>query len=80
MFTQPLNKAPTKIFLQREGQRLSIAGALFIGALWLLMLSCVVVSASGLLHWLDALYIISYTTIIGAFVKYIPLVRLDTLQ
>ena len=63
------------LFLQREGQRLSYAGGLFIGSLWGLMLICVVLGAAGVLEWLDSLYIISYVTLITAFVKYIPLVR-----
>jgi hypothetical protein len=62
-------------FLQREGQRLSYAGGLFIGSQWLLMLTCVVLGAAGVVEWLDSLYIISYNTLITALVKYIPLVR-----
>jgi quinol-cytochrome oxidoreductase complex cytochrome b subunit len=62
-------------FLQREGQRLSYAGGLFIGSQWLLMLTCVVLGAAGVVEWLDSLYIISYNTLITAVVKYIPLVR-----
>ena len=63
------------ISIQREGQRLGYAGGLFIGSLWLMMLTCVVLGAVGVTEWLDSLYIISYVTLITVLVKYIPLVR-----
>lgn len=50
------------------------AGALFIAMLWLLILTSVVMGAVGFLTWLDSLYIISYTTLISAPVKYLPMV------
>ena len=51
-------------------------GALFISSLWLLMLSTVIVSAIGLMEWLDALYIISYVKIVAVTLQYAPQVRL----
>ena len=63
------------IFIQREGERLSCTGGLYIGSLWLLMLISVVLGAVDVLEWLDSLYIISYVTFVTTVVKYIPLVR-----
>ena len=50
----------------------ALGGALFISCLWLLILSTVIVSATGFLEWLDALYIISYVKIVAITLQYAP--------
>ena len=59
---------------QRDGQRISYIGGLYIGSQWLLIVICVLMGALGFLTWLDALTIISYVTIITTLVKFVPMV------
>ena len=58
--------------MQDRGPGMKWYGGLFIGSLWLLMLTTVVVSGIGLLEWLDALYIISYVKIATITSQYAP--------
>ena len=62
--------------MQDRGPGMKWYGTLFISCLWLLMLSTVIVSATGFLEWLDALYIISYVKIVAVAIQYAPQVGL----
>ena len=62
--------------MQDRGPGMKWYGALFISCLWLLMLSTMIVSATGFLKWLDALYIISYVKIVAVAMQYAPQVGL----
>ena len=58
--------------IQRENQRLSYPGLVFLVVLWLVMIVPIGISTAGLLSWLSYLYIISYVKLGVTPIKYIP--------
>ena len=71
-----INPQPRPMHIQRENQKLSYSGIVFLVVLWLVMIVPIGVSAAGPLPWLDYLYVISYVKLGVTPIKYIPQVCL----